>query len=1041
MAASDTVTVTIQCDTPDGNPIASASIKAQLNVVEIDEGYILTEVVEGTADANGTLEMDLWPNALGDTSSYYTFSIINPEDGDVQKIEAVIPNYNCNLHDVATLPAYPGKPDGQNAVDWATEWANKAEDSLVSSSAGGDEVDDYSALHHAAKASASATAAASAVSSVGLLLTFDDSTSMADPGTGLVRFNNATVASVTALAVDATSSDTGSPDVSDFIATWADSTNTVKGHVVIKKKGTPATFAIFTVSAVTDNTGWLQLTVAHVDSNGTWTDADEMYAQFVRAGDKGDTGDTGATGLNAGIKYNFDSSTDTASDPGTADVRLNHASFASVTEIGVDDNNGESGNPDYSSALATWDDSTSTIKGFLKLVKNSAQENFAIYSISAISDATTHYRVTVSHIASSGSFSNADELSLYFTRNGDKGDTGSTGATGAAAALFLDYQWNTSTSGDPGSGKILGNNVTISSVNQLNISETDRLSNDKSGVIAIFDDSTSASYKGLVMIVDVSDATNWAVFKNTGSITDAGGYDTTAVTYVASGGTLANDEIVSVIFLPAGDAGSVANSFETINCPAGTDPVASSGTDTLNLASGGAYLTITGDSGTDTITIALSAADVRTLINVEDGADVTDTTNVTAAGALMDSEVDANLKTFALPASTTISTFGASIIDDADEATFKATVNLEDSDILNAAPAETTTTVGALINAATDKATPVDADYVGLMDSAASNIMKKLSWANIKAALETYVAPGGRLTLSTAVPVMTSTVSGATTVYYTPHEHRYAPIWDGTNFVPTDLGGELSQATTDSTKSPAACTTNSNYDLFLWDDSGTLRCTRGPAWSSDTARGSGAGTTELTRVNGIYVNANAITNGPSAGYGTYVGTIRTNGSSQVDYIFGASSDGGTAAFFGVWNMYNRVDIYTMISDTTNSWNYTTETWRSVNNSSGNRVSFVRGLNEDSTEAKYLLVSSNTANAVQAGGIGLDSTSSPATGCIRGAHQGSVAISISSRYTGVPGLGFHYFQALEISQASGTTTFYGDGGGSIYQSGVNASLRG
>jgi hypothetical protein len=51
---------------------------------------------------------------------------------------------------------------------------------------------------------------------------------------------------------------------------------------------------------------------------------------------------------------------------------------------------------------------------------------------------------------------------------------------------------------------------------------------------------------------------------------------------------------------------------------------------------------------------------------------------------------------------------------------------------------ETTTTIGALINGATAKTTPVDADYVGLMDSAASNILKKLSWANIKATLKTY---------------------------------------------------------------------------------------------------------------------------------------------------------------------------------------------------------------------------------------------------------------------------------------------------------------
>ena len=57
---------------------------------------------------------------------------------------------------------------------------------------------------------------------------------------------------------------------------------------------------------------------------------------------------------------------------------------------------------------------------------------------------------------------------------------------------------------------------------------------------------------------------------------------------------------------------------------------------------------------------------------------------------------------------------------------------------LAAAPAETTTTTGALINGATAKTTPVDADFVGLMDSAASNILKKLSWANIKATLKAY---------------------------------------------------------------------------------------------------------------------------------------------------------------------------------------------------------------------------------------------------------------------------------------------------------------
>ena len=42
----------------------------------------------------------------------------------------------------------------------------------------------------------------------------------------------------------------------------------------------------------------------------------------------------------------------------------------------------------------------------------------------------------------------------------------------------------------------------------------------------------------------------------------------------------------------------------------------------------------------------------------------------------MDSEVDADLKTLVLPASTTISTFGASLVDDSDAATARTTLGL-----------------------------------------------------------------------------------------------------------------------------------------------------------------------------------------------------------------------------------------------------------------------------------------------------------------------------------------------------------------------------
>lgn len=140
-------------------------------------------------------------------------------------------------------------------------------------------------------------AAEGATNAVAYRFNFDDTTTMGDPSTGNYRLNDADLTNVTAIALSSESSVSGNPDVSDCIATWGSSNSTNKGQIKISKQGTPATFALYNVTAaVTDNTDWLQITVDHVDSNGTLTDEDICYFQFTRTGDKGDKGDQGDPG-------------------------------------------------------------------------------------------------------------------------------------------------------------------------------------------------------------------------------------------------------------------------------------------------------------------------------------------------------------------------------------------------------------------------------------------------------------------------------------------------------------------------------------------------------------------------------------------------------------------------------------------------------------------------------------------------------------------------------------------------------------------------
>jgi len=284
-------------------------------------------------------------------------------------------------------------------------------------------------------------------------------------------------------------------------------------------------------------------------------------------------------------------------------------------------------------------------------------------------------------------------------------------------------------------------------------------------------------------------------------------------------------------------------------------------------------------------------------------------------------------------------------------------------------------------------------------------------------------APQGRLTLQSSVPVMTTTQSAKTTIYYTPYVGIQIPIFDSTSFVMTAFA-EISVATTDTSKNPAAIGASKVNDWFVWNDGGTLRLTHGPDWTNDTTR-----SVALNYISGLWTNSSTITNGPATNRGTYVGTTRSNASSQLDWKYGTAANPPGETWFGVWNAYNRVDVAGFCGDTTSNWtssNVTPHCANAAGSASGltYRASFIVGLQEDSLLGVYSTHAALSATNGGTIGIGYDSTSVFSTSGSAQAASTSLQSAVTAQIAIAPAAGWHFMQALEAATAAGTAAFYG-----------------
>lgn len=268
-----------------------------------------------------------------------------------------------------------------------------------------------------------------------------------------------------------------------------------------------------------------------------------------------------------------------------------------------------------------------------------------------------------------------------------------------------------------------------------------------------------------------------------------------------------------------------------------------------------------------------------------------------------------------------------------------------------------------------------------------------------------------RLTLTTGVPVTTTNVTGATTIYATPFGGNKIALYDGSANWNVLTSAEFSIAL-------GTLSSGKPYDVFCYNNSGvpTLEIL---AWTNGTTRA-----TALVLQNGVLVKSGATTR-------RYLGTFYTTATTTTEDSY---------ANRYLWNYYRRKTRPMKAEESTGTWNYSTNSFRQANANSANQLNFVIGVSEDIIEAIVVESAANTLGDPAAIGIGLNSTTvnSATTNSIGSGASGVEQCDVAQYRDFVP-VGVNFLAWLEQGAAGGTTSWFGTNNGAT--SGISGTIQG